>query len=143
MKKALARLCLITIGGAAALGFVAGPAAADQTAAKYAFTAHADCNNGMSVDIVVNNANGQGQGTNNGTQAPWAPAHVIGSTQVFHPTAFDATFTFTSSEGSQSFQLDTTRKNQAGDVVCHVHGSKGDGMGDTISVDGMITGTLS
>ena len=43
---------------------------------------------------MVNSANGQGAGTQNGTQAMFTPALVIGANQVFHPTLFDLTFTF-------------------------------------------------
>jgi hypothetical protein len=143
MKKALARVCLVAMGGAAALGFIAGPASAAPTGAKNSFTFHADCDNGQSVDLVVNNANGQGQGTNNGMQATWAPAHVVGGNSVFHPLAFNLTFSFTSPEGTQSMTQDIARKNQVGDVTCHISGSQSDGMGDTFSVDGMVTGSIS
>jgi hypothetical protein len=48
------------------------------------------------VMIVVNNANGQGQGTNDNPkgQATFAPGHIIGTNEVLHPTAFNLTFTF-------------------------------------------------
>ena len=95
MRKYAMLLCACLLG----LVFAAA-ASADPTGSKNAFTATATCDNGMTVPIVVNNANGQGAGTQNGTQAVWAPAHVVGSTAVFHPTVFDLLFTFTPAGGT-------------------------------------------
>lgn len=145
MRKYLAGTVLVTLGGVAALGLAAVPAGAAPTGAKNAFVAHADCDSGQSFDIVVNNANGQGQGAqNNGqNQAEWAPAHVIGSTAVFHPTGFDLTFTVTGPEGTFTFTNTDVRAHQTGDTTCSISGSVSDGMGDTFSLNGSVTGTIS
>jgi len=53
---------------------------------------------GQPVDVVVN---GNGEFT---------PAHVVGGTSVFIPTAFDITFTFTPAVGSPMSETDTASK---------------------------------
>ena len=126
-------------------GLIAGPAFGAPTNAKNAFSGTAMCDNGQSYAFVVNNANGQGQGAqNNGqNQAEWAPAHLSGGS-VFHPTAFDTTFTFTPASGpSQSFTNTDVRKNQTGDVTCNLSGSQTDPQGDTFSISGSVTGVIS
>jgi hypothetical protein len=95
---------------------------------------------------VVNNANGQGQGAmNNGqNQAAFAPAHLSPGSGVFHPTAFDVTFTFTPAVGPpQSFTDTSVRKNQTGDTTCTLSGSQSDGMGNTFSISGNVTGNIT
>jgi hypothetical protein len=49
--------------------------------------------------MVVVNGNGE-----------FTPAHVIGSTSVFIPTAFDTTFTFTPTGGTPMSETDTSSK---------------------------------
>jgi hypothetical protein len=138
MKKLLAGLAIAGLAPVAA----ASMAGAAPTNAPNAFHGHAACGAAGSFSFVVNNANGQGQGTNNGTQATFAPAHLDNG-QVFHPTAFNLTFTLTAPDGSsQSFFNDAARKNQTGDVTCTLSGSKSSPMG-TFSISGTVTGTLS
>ena len=48
---------------------------------------------------VVVNGNGE-----------FTPAHVVGSTSVFIPTAFDTTFTFTPTGGAPMSETDTSAK---------------------------------
>jgi hypothetical protein len=94
----------------------------------------------------VNNANGQGQGAqnNNVNQAQFAPAHFLGTNEIFHPTAFDITFTFTPVSGpSQSFTNTSSRPNQTGNVTCNISGSQTDAQGNTFSVKGTVTGWIS
>jgi hypothetical protein len=99
MKKAMIGAAL----GAAALLATAGVAHADPTGSKNSLTLPATCG-GRTVILVVNSANGQGAGAQNNNTAPFAPAHVVGSNAVFHPTAFNLTFTFTAANGeSNSF----------------------------------------
>ena len=52
----------------------------------------------------------------------FTPAHVIGSTAVFVPTAFDLTFSFTPTGGTTESETDTSAKhNQAkGTVTCNI-----------------------
>jgi hypothetical protein len=145
MKKGYAYVALVALVSTLALGMLSGPALAAPTHAKNAFSGTAKCDNGQSYQFVVNNANGQGQGAqNNGqNQGEWAPAHLSNG-QVFHPTAFDLTFTFTPATGpSQSFTNTDVRKNQTGDVTCQISGSQTDPQGNTFSLSGSVTGTIS
>jgi hypothetical protein len=92
----------------------------------------------------VNNANGQGSGSQDQNTAEWAPAHFIGSTSVFHPSVFDLTFTFTPAGGSpQSFLNTDSRKNGTVAVTCRVSGSQSDPQGDTFSISGTVSGWIS
>jgi hypothetical protein len=136
---------VVTIGAATGLGVLAASAGAAPVGAKNAFIAQASCDHGQSYDIVVNNANGQGQGaqTNGQSQAEWAPAHLIGTNQVFHPTAFDTTFTLTGPAGTFSFTNTDARTNQTGNVTCELSGSQSDGVGDTVTLSGSVIGTIS
>jgi hypothetical protein len=140
MPKTTAALCVCLL----ALVFAA-VASADPTGSKGSFTAMATCDNGMSVPIVVNNANGQGSGQQRNNTAEWAPAHVIGSTAVFHPTVFDLTFTFTpaGSESSQSFMNQDSRNAGATQTTCALSGSQTDPAGDTFTLSGNVSGWLS
>jgi hypothetical protein len=80
------RLTLVALVGALALA-VAQTAAADPVNAKEAGLFTAVCGS-TQVDVVVN---GNGDFT---------PAHVLGSSAVFVPTAIDLTFVFTPTGGS-------------------------------------------
>jgi hypothetical protein len=145
MKLRYARIALATLASTIALGILGGPALAAPTNAKNAFSGMAQCDSGQSYSFVVNNANGQGQGAqNNGqNQGEWAPAHLSNG-QVFHPTAFDLTFTFTPANGqSQSFTNTDARKNQTGNLTCQISGSQTDPQGNTFSLSGSVTGTIS
>lgn len=88
---------------------VAQSASADPTNAKNSTTITATCG-GQQVLVSVN---GNGEFT---------PAHVIGSTAVFVPTAFDITFSFTPTGGTTESETDTSAKhNQAkGLVSCDI-----------------------
>jgi len=145
MTLRYARVALATFVSTVALGMLGVPAFAAPTNAKNAFSGTAQCDNSQSYKFVVNNANGQGQGAqNNGqNQAEWAPAH-LSSGEVFHPTAFDVTFTFTPVTcPSQSFTNTDVRRNQTGNVTCQVSGSQTDPLGNTFSLSGSVTGTIS
>ena len=146
MKLRYARVALATFVSTVALGMLGVPAFAAPTNAKNAFSGTAQCDNSQSYTFVVNNANGQGQGAqNNGqNQAEWAPAH-LSSGEVFHPTAFDVTFTFTPAGGGmpQSFTNTDSRPHQTGNVTCQISGSKTDAQGNTFSINGTVTGWLS
>jgi hypothetical protein len=139
------RKFLLGVATAVAVVAVAAvPAGAAPTNAKGAFTGQADCGSAGTFGFVVNNANGQGQGTMNNPkgQAIFAPAHLSNG-QVFHPTAFDLTFTFTAPDGStMSFLNDAARKNQVGDVSCTLSGSQASPQG-TFSISGSVVGTLT
>jgi hypothetical protein len=123
---------------------LAASASADPTGSKNAFRATATCDNGMTVPIVVNSANGQGAGSENNTTAEWSPAHVIGSNLVFHPTVFDLTFTFTPADGSpaESFPQVDSRNTGMTQTTCDLSGSQTNPFG-TFSLTGSVSGWLS
>ena len=127
----------------ATIGAFASPAFADPTQPKNAFPVHADCDNGRSFDVVVNSANGQGQGVQDKNVAVFTPAHIIGTNEIFHPTAFDLTFTFTDPSGNtQSFTDTSSRPNQTGTVTCDIHTVLVGPNGKT-SLTGTVTGWFS
>ena len=116
---------------AAAVAVFAQTASADPTNAKNSQTITAIC---ASQQILVS-VNGNGEFT---------PAHVIGSTAVFHPTAFDLTFSFTPTGGTTQTETDTSAKrNQAkATVTCAIPGALNtftspDG---TFTIAGTVTG---
>ena len=78
-------------------------ASADPLKAKNSLAFPATCDDGQTVQIVVN---GNGEFT---------AAHVVGSTAVFVPQAFDLTFEFTPTDGTTETETDTSSKP-------HVHG---------------------
>ena len=81
-------------------------ASADPLKAKNSLAFPATCDDGQTVQIVVN---GNGEFT---------AAHVAGSTAVFVPQAFDITFEFTPTGGTTETEIDTSSKpNVHGDLV--------------------------
>lgn len=91
--------------GAAMLAFaVLAPAAsADPLHAKSSFAFPATCDDGATVEVVLN-----GQGV-------FTPAHVVGSTAVFVPQALDITLEVTPTGGAT--ETETTASSKP-----HVHG---------------------
>ena len=146
MRKVLIRSLFVAAGAASMVGTLAGTAHADPTGAKGAFPGMANCGSAGSFQFVVNNANGQGSGTNNNPkgQATFAPAHLSPGNGVFHPTNFDLTFTFTPAGGGTpiSFTDTASRPNQTGSVTCALTGSQTDPAGDTVSLTGNVTGFI-
>ena len=114
------------------LGVFAQKAAANPVNAKNAGFFTAVC--GPTQLQVVVNGNGV-----------FTPAHVIGSTSVFVPTAFDLTFTFTpSGGGAPEVDTETSAKAQQpkNAVTCQLPGALNtvsfpDG---TFTLDGTVTG---
>jgi hypothetical protein len=140
MQKSVVALCVACV--LYLVGAAVGSAA--PTGSKNAFQAWASCDNGMSVPIVVNNANGQGTGQEENPTAQWAPAHVVGSSLVFHPTVFDLTFTFAPAGGApESFVNQDSRNVGATTTTCELSGSQSDPAGDTFSIAGTVSGWLS
>jgi hypothetical protein len=129
---------------AAAALVAVGSASADPTGAKNSFSGWATCTNGVSAPFVVNSANGQGSGAQNNTTATWTPAHITINNLVFHPSAFDLTFTFTPAGGgpSQSFTNTASRPHPT-PVTCTISGSQTDSAGDTFSLSGTVAGWFS
>jgi ABC-type glycerol-3-phosphate transport system substrate-binding protein len=102
MLTRYAALAAVVVGFAV----LASTASADPTGAKNSLTFPASCDNGQTIEVVVN---GNGE---------WTPAHVVGSTAVFVPRAFDTTFEFTPVGGPTETMTDTSAKaNQHGDLV--------------------------
>ena len=93
----LRRLLILGASVALVAAAVVPVATADPANAKNATQIQAVCG-GQTVNVVVN---GNGEFT---------PAHVVGSTAVFVPTAFDLTFTFTPTSGSPMSDVDTSSK---------------------------------
>ena len=81
-------------------------ASADPLKAKNSLAFPATCDDGQTVQVVLN---GEGEFT---------PAHVVGSTAVFVPQAFDITFEFTPTGGMTETESNTFSKpNVHGDLV--------------------------
>ena len=102
----LRRLCVALTLGILMLAALAQGAAADPINAKNNLTFPATCDDGQTIQVVVN-----GNGA-------WSPAHVVGSTAVFIPQAFDLTFAFTPTGGPTQTETDIRSKpNLHGDLV--------------------------
>ena len=91
---------------ALALAVFVPAASADPLNAKNGLAFPATCDNGQTVQVVVN---GNGEFT---------PAQVVGSTAVFVPQILDTTFEFTPTGGTTETEIDTSSKpNVHGDLV--------------------------
>jgi hypothetical protein len=102
----LRRLCVALTVGLLMLAALAQGAAADPINAKNSLTFPATCDDGQTVQVVLN---GNGEFT---------PAHVVGSTEVFIPQAFEVTFQFTPTGGTTQTETDTASKpNVHGELV--------------------------
>jgi hypothetical protein len=93
MKRGL----LVLAACLASCAVVTSVATADPTNARNAAEISATCN-GQDIMVVVN---GNGEFT---------PAHVVGNTSVFIPTAFNITFSFTPTGGTTMSETDTSAK---------------------------------
>jgi hypothetical protein len=102
----LRRLCVTLTLAILMLAALAQSAAADPINAKNSLTFPATCDDGQTIQVVVN-----GSGA-------WSPAHVVGSTAVFIPQAFNLTFEFTPTGGETVTETDIRSKpNLHGDLV--------------------------
>ena len=114
-----------------AVGLFAQAASADPTNAKNSQLITAMCG-GQQVQVSVN-----GNGV-------FTPAHVIGSTSVFVPTAFDLTFSFTPTGGTTDSETDTSAKNNQSKptVTCDIPEALNTFTAPegTFSVSGTVTG---
>ena len=133
----LRRLTLIAIF-AIVLAVFAQTAAADPVNAKNSQVLIANCG-GPNLMVAVN---GNGE---------WTPGHVIGSTAIFIPTAFNVTFSFTPTGGTTESETDTSAKahQPRNAITCapsfraeHVHEPGGDvrhlGNGDRVLHPGAL-----
>jgi hypothetical protein len=99
---------LLALGGVA--GLLALPATADPGHAKNAGHVQALCGT-QTVNVVVN-----GNGT-------FTPAHVVGNTKMFIPTALNLTFTFTPTTGNPTVETTNAQKaspTKRGTVTCTI-----------------------
>jgi hypothetical protein len=132
--------------GAVTAGLVAlsvGSAGAAPSNPKNAFSFPATCD-GQTVMLVINNSNGQGSGSQNNTTASFAPAHVVGSNQVFHPQVFDnLMFTITFDGMTQSFTMNQSINNPKTPVTCMIDTTQSEGPGATVTLEGTVLGFFS
>jgi hypothetical protein len=141
MRKPAAAIAACCVALVMAVSVSAAP-----TGAKNASTFQAACDNGLTAQVVVNNANGQGSGTENrGIQAEWAPAHVVGSNLVFHPVSFDLQFSFFDAASGETFTDSqvATKKNGTVATTCVLSGMQSDPAGDTFTISGTVGGWFS
>jgi hypothetical protein len=125
----LRRLCVALTFGILMLAALAQGATADPINVKNSFTFPATCG-GQTVQLVVN---GNGEFT---------PAHVVGSTAVFIPEAFNVTFEFTLPGEPTQSETDTSAKpNVHGDLVtCSFDVTQTFPEGGTVHLFGSVTG---
>ena len=125
-------LVLVACGALAAMA-IAPTAGADPVNAKNSMQIDAICP-GMPGFTVVVNGNGV-----------FTPAHVIGSTSVFIPTAFDITFSFTPTGGSTETEHDTSAKAAPikNTTTCTIPFQSFAFPFGTASIEGSVTGFLT
>jgi hypothetical protein len=108
-------------------------------------TAAADPVNAHRGDVFTVNCGGPDFKVAVNGNGEFTPAHVIGSSAVFIPMAFDVTFSFTPAGSNQTFtETDTSAKsNPHGDLVtCHLDKAKNTftGPDGTSSLSGDVIG---
>jgi hypothetical protein len=124
----LRRISVAVVLAAVAIGVLAGTASADPANAKTSLAFPANCQ-GQTVQVVVN---GNGE---------FSPAHVLGSSAVFVPQAFDLTFEFTPTGGQTMSDSDTASKpNVHGDLVTCSFDTTQTVPGGTLHLFGTATG---
>jgi hypothetical protein len=129
MKRRL--LVLVAVGALAAVAIIP-TAGADPTNAKNVLQLQGVC--GTQTLTIVVNGNGE-----------FAPAHVVGSTSVFVPTAFDITFTFTPTGGSTETEVDTSAKAAPikDTITCTIPFQSFPSPVGTFTIEGSVTGFLT
>jgi hypothetical protein len=119
------------LAACAAAGALALPALADPGHAKNATHVHAICGS-QTVNVVVN-----GNGT-------FTPAHVVGSTKMFIPTALSLTFTFTPTGGTAQTNTQNVHKASPahrGTITCTIPlQTLQSGPQGTATIQGSVTG---
>ena len=129
MKRRL--LVLVAVGALAAVAIIP-TAGADPTNAKNVLQLQGVC--GTQTLTIVVNGNGE-----------FAPAHVVGSTSVFVPTAFDITFTFTPTGGSTETEVDTSAKAAPikDTITCTIPFQSFPSPVGTFTIEGFVTGFVT
>ncbi len=125
-------LLALVASGALAAAAIAPTVGADPTNAKNALQLQAVCG-GQTFNVVVN---GNGEFT---------PAHIIGSTSVFIPTAFNITFTFTPTGGTTMTETDTASKAAPlqDTITCTIPFQSFPSPVGTFTIQGTVTGFLT
>ncbi len=126
------RLLVLLFSAALVAVAIAPTAVADPINAKNSLQLQAVC--GTRTLTVVVNGNGE-----------FTPAHVIGSTSVFIPTAFDTTFTFTPTGGPTMVQHDTSAKSAPlqNTMTCTIPFQSFPSPVGTFTIQGTVTGFLT
>ena len=127
------RLLVFAVCGALAAVAIAPTAGADPVNAKGSLQIDAICP-GMAPFTVVVNGNGE-----------FTPAHVLGSTSVFIPTAFDTTMTFTPTGGTTETNHDTSAKAApiTNTITCTIPFQSFTAPFGTFTIEGSVTGFLT
>jgi len=127
------RLLVLAICGALAAVAIAPTAGADPVNAKNSTQIEAVCPGSAPFTVVVN---GNGEFT---------PAHVLGSTSVFVPTAFDTTFTFTPPGGPTETNHDTSAKAApiSNTITCDIPFQSFPSPFGTFTIEGSVTGFMT
>jgi hypothetical protein len=127
------RLLVFAVCGALTAVAIAPTAGADPTQAKNSMQIEAVCPGAAPYTVVVN---GNGEFT---------PAHLLGSTAVFIPTAFDTTFTFTPVGGSTEMDHDTSAKAApiTNTITCTIPFQSFPSPFGTFTIEGTVTGFLT
>ncbi len=128
------RRCLLTfvVGCVFAAAAIAPTAGADPINAKNSLQLQAVC--GSQTYSVVVNGNGE-----------FTPAHILGGTSVFIPTAFDITFTFTPTGGPTMTETDTAVKAAPirDTITCTIPLQSFSFPEGTVTIQGTVTGFLT
>lgn len=127
------RLLVFAVCGALAAVAIAQTAGADPVNSKNSMQIEAMCP-GMDPFTVVVNGNGE-----------FTPAHVLGSTSVFIPTAFDTFFTFTPISGPTEMDHDTSAKAApiSNTITCTIPFQSFSSPFGTFTIEGSVTGFLT
>ena len=115
-----------------AVAVLASPAGADPIHAKNALQLRAVC--GTQTLTVVTNGNGD-----------FTPAHVIGSTSVFIPTAFNLTLTFTPTGGTTMTDHNTAAKaaHVRNTMTCTIPLQSFPSPQGVFTIEGTVTGFMT
>ena len=128
------RLRVTVIAVVAALGALAlaQGAMADPVNGKNGLVFPLTCDNGQSYEIAVN---GNGE---------FLPGHIVGSTSVLVPEAFNLTFEFTPIGGETESETDTSSKHHArGEITCSIDFTQEFPDEGTFHIFGTVSGFLT
>ncbi|TML95518.1 MAG: hypothetical protein E6G03_08095 [Actinobacteria bacterium] len=127
------RLLVLAFCGALTAVAIAPTAGADPIQAKNSLQIEADCPGAAPYTVVVN---GNGE---------FNAAHLLGSTSVFIPTAFNTTFTFTPVGGPTMTNIDTSAKAApiTNTITCTIPFQSFPSPVGTFTIEGTVTGFLT